>query len=467
MRLRKNFGYFVITTCIILATGCASYYTRMSKFQNHLYQGELQKAQKILEADKKSESNRNRLLHYLNKGYISWLLTNNQNSNAYFEVADRMIEDYINKPASVALSLVTNPSVKPYQPEDFEAVMLNYFKALNFIYLQDYEAAMVECRRINMRLNTLNDKFKDHQNKYQEDAFAHLVMGLLYDSDGDYNNAFIAYRNALNLYQGDYAKYFNMEVPLQLKKDLLRTAYLTGFYDEVRNYEKEFDITYEHQSDNSAELVFFWLNGLGPVKAEWSINFTSVRNEAGVLTLVNEEFGINYPIYLGGRNDEERSALENLRFLRVAFPKYNERLPVFDHAVVKTKDEQYPLMLAQNINEIAFKSLQDRMLREVGNSLARLATKKALEMLATEQDEALGAVVSITNALTEKADTRNWQTLPYAIHYSRIPLQNGENEVVLQTYGPNVQSEEVVYTINAKNKNTYFRYFHSLESYRP
>ena len=427
----------------------------------------MQKAQKLLEADKKSESNRNRLLHYLNRGYISWLLTNNQTSNAYFEVADLMIEDYVNKPTTVALSLVTNPSVKPYRPEDFEAVMLNYFKALNFIYLQEYEAAMVECRRINIRLNKLNDKYKDHKNKYQEDAFAHLVMGLLYDADGDYNNAFIAYRNALNLYQGDYAKYFNMEAPPQLKQDLLRTAYLTGFFDEVRKYEKEFEITYQHQSNQTPELVFFWLNGLGPVKAEWSINFTSVQNEAGVLTLVNEDFGINYPIYMGNRDDQERSALENLRFLRVAFPKYNERAPIFEHAFIKTKDHQYPLMIAQNINEIAFKSLHDRMLREIGNSLARLATKKALEMLASEQDEALGAVVSLTNALTEKADTRNWQTLPYAIHYSRIPLQQGENEVILQAYGPNVESEEIVYNINANNKNTYFRYFHSLESYRP
>ncbi len=467
MRFRKYLLYLIVGTAIIIVAGCASYYTRMAKFQDHLYEGELQKAQKLLESDKKSESNRNRLLHYLNRGYISWLLTNNQTSNEYFEVADHMIEDYVNKPSSIALSLVTNPSVKPYQPEDFEAVMLNYFKAMNFIYLQDYEAAMVECRRINIRLNKLNDKYKDHQNKYQEDAFAHLVMGLLYDADGDYNNAFIAYRNALNLYQGDYAKYFNMEVPLQLKQDLLRAAYLTGFFDEVRKYEKEFNITYQHNSNPTPELVFFWLNGLGPVKAEWSINFTSVQNEAGVLTLVNEDFGINYPIYLGNRDDQERSALENLRFLRVAFPKYNERLPVFDHAVIKTMDDQYPLMIAQNINEIAFKSLHDRLLREIGNSLARLATKKALEMLASEQDEALGAVVSLTNALTEKADTRNWQTLPYAIHYSRTPLQQGENEVILKAYGPNVQSEEVVYNIDAKNKNTYFRYFHSLESYRP
>ena len=68
------------------------------------------------------------------------------------------------------------------------------------------EDALVEVRKINIRLQQLNDKYPDHKNRYQRDAFAQLLMGLIYDAAGDYNNAFIAYRNAYNTYQTDYLK---------------------------------------------------------------------------------------------------------------------------------------------------------------------------------------------------------------------------------------------------------------------
>ncbi len=37
--------------------------------------------------------------------------------------------------------------------------------------------------------------------RYQHDAFANNLIGLIYDASGDYNNAFIAYRNAYDIYE--------------------------------------------------------------------------------------------------------------------------------------------------------------------------------------------------------------------------------------------------------------------------
>jgi len=39
------------------------------------------------------------------------------------------------------------------------------------------------------------------------------------------------------------------------------------------------------------------------------------------------------------------------------------------------------------------------------------------------------------NTVTEKADTRNWQSLPAFISYVRIPLAAGENTITLQQNG--------------------------------
>jgi len=458
---RKFIVYISILFTTIVFIGCATYYQKTIKFQEFVGSGNLEKADNYIEKDKKAKKQRNILLYYMNRGTVNYMLKNHDVSIQLFSDAERTIEDYRKNFGAEALSLVSNPTVKPYKAEDFEVVFVNYYLALNYLMQGKYESALVEARRINMRLNELNDKYKDHKNRYQRDAFAHVIMGLIYDATKNYNDAFIAYRNAVEVYEEDYKDNFNVVVPEQLKYDLLRTAYLTGFNEELRYFEDKFNITYQHEKHDGGDLVFIWHNGFGPVKSEWSINFTTMPGNDGYLTIVNEEFGLNFQYYIGNRSD--KAAFSQLDFLRIAFPKYVERQPYWTDAELIVKNTKLPLYEAQNINEIAFKTLHDRMVREMANSLLRLASKKAMEYAATQENQNVGAVVSIANALTEKADTRNRQTLPYAIHYTRAKLPVGENNITLKTYGGNY-SESHDFTFNIEKAKTTFFTFQSLES---
>jgi hypothetical protein len=451
---------------IVFLTGCATYYMKTIKFQESVLSGDMEKADKLMEKDKKGAKGRNAILHYLNYGYVKFMLKDFQQSNQLFTQADNLIEDQQKNYAVDALALMTNPMVRPYKPEDFEVVMLNYFTAMNYLSMGQEEDALVECKRVNIKLNKLNDKYGAKKNRYQNDAFAHLLMGLIYDSQKDYNNAFIAYRNAYEAYESDYAKYFNVHAPEQLKIDLIRTARLTGFYDEAENYENKFNIKYK-QEKGDASLIFIWLNGFGPVKSEWSVNFTTVRGQGGMVTFANDEYGLSFPFYMGNMSNTERAAFSDLSLLRVAFPKYVERKPYYSYAEIENAGLNYKLQLAENINEIAFKTLNDRMLREFGTSLLRLAIKKSLEELTRKQNQNAGAVLSLINAFTEKADTRNWQTLPYSFSYTRIPINQGENTYNLKAYAPNNNSREYTFKINAEKGKTYFQSFHNLESLPP
>jgi uncharacterized protein len=450
-----------------ILTSCVTYYQKTLQFQEYIRQGALEKADKWLDSNHKEARRNSGLLYFFNRGSVARMLGDYERSIGFFSEADRMIEDYLKSPGAEVMALLTNPGVRPYQPEDFEVIMLNYYQALNFLQLGDYEKALVECRRINLRLQQLNDRYKDHTNKYQRDAFAHVVMGLIYEADRDFNNAFIAYRNALTIYETDYAGFFNIQVPGQLKSDLLRTAYLTGFDDQVRYYEEKFRMKYQHTELPESELVIFWLNGFGPVKNEWSINFTTLPGQEGWVTIVNEELNMSFPVYIGNRSNDEKNAIEQLRFFRVAFPKYSERKPVFERAFLSIGNHQIELQKLQNVNDIAFKSLNDRMLREMSMAVARLVTKKALEALADKENKSLGTVVSILGAVTEKADTRNWQTLPYSIHYARVPLEGGSNELLLTTQSPMTVSRETNLRFEGKPGRMIFHSFHSLESFPP
>ena len=451
--------------CLLFVAGCATYYEKSYELQNMISNGQYDAAEKLMDKDKKGESGINRMLYYCNRGVVTFMNGKYEESNNYFNKADYYVEDFSKSIGNEALALISNPMVKPYRPEDFESVMIHYYKALNFINMKNYEGALVECRRVNIRLQQINDQYKKNKNKYSRDAFAHTLMGLVYEASGNTNDAFIAYRNALEIYETDYKELFGMQVPEQLKKDLIRTAHQLGFGTELDFYERKFNMTYQPDDPNNGQLVFFWMNGFGPVKDEWSINFANTGYNDGWLYLENEEHDLAFPIYIGNRSRNDQAAFKNLSFLRVAFPKYVERKPLFNMAQIQTDSLTYPLEMAQNINAVAYQCLKDRMVREMATGLLRLATKKAMEEVARNENENLGALVSIVNAMTEKADARNWQSLPYSISYCRVPMPEGHHKVELQAQGRVKSTQPFEFTIK-KGQTTFFA-FHHLESSQP
>lgn len=453
-------------TFLILLSGCATYYMQNEAFNSYFLQGDIASAEKVLEKDKKSNRDKNKALFLLNKGTLSWMQQDYVAATNYFNEADLFIEDQRKSFGSEALAMITNPMTRPYVPEDFENVMLNFYKALSYLEMGKNQEALVECRRVNEKLYALNDKYpKNYQNRYSDDAFAHTLMGLIYDSSGDSNNAFIAYRNAFNIYEDNYLKNFNTPAPRQLKEDLLRTAHQTGLIQDYEFFKNKFGFDFTQTDKNEGDVIIIWLTGLGPVKAEWSLNFSAVNNSNGYLTMVNDEENVTLPFFVGDMDSRTRSSFSNLDFVRVAFPKYQERVAHYTNANIQISDSiSYPLYKAQDINAIAFKTLKDRMVREMANSLLRLATKQAIESFTRSKDENLGTLISIFNAVTEKADTRNWQTLPSSIHYTRIRLKEGRHSVNLKVNSTTGESKNQQIDLEVKAGRTKYFTFHNLES---
>lgn len=459
---RLLFSFLLIVT--ILLVGCATYYQKSMAFQESFVQGQIEDANKTLDSSKKAATDQNRLLYFLQKGVVMQMLGEFEQSNQFFEQAYIYTEDFRKSYTKELASMLTNSSIKPYTGEDHELVLMHYFKAVNYLRLNQHDEALVECRRINNKLNILNDRYEKKKNRYKRDAFALNLMGMSYEGSGDINNAFIAYRNALETYEEDYKKQFNIEAPQQLKKDLLRSAYLNGFDEELKKFETLFGVKYIHQTMEGGELILFWHNGIGPVKDEWSTNFFIVKGQGGAVMFVNEELGLSFPFPITAMG-QSTGGLGDLKFVRVAFPKYLERKPYYRSAEIIADKSIYKLELAENINEIAFKTLEDRMTREMANSLMRLALKQTVEQQASKQNQNLGALLSVINAVSEKADTRNWQTLPYSISYARVPLKEGLNNIKLNLYSPqkSVKDDQELEFEVVKGQ-TVFHVFNSLES---
>lgn len=460
--MQKSNTFKIQVVLLLLAvsfSGCATYYQMNQEFNENFEFGDLEEANKTLNRNKKQAKKKTQFLYYVNKGVVESMLGNYDTSNYWFEKAYIFGEDHRKNAANVAASFLVNPTVMVYQGEDHEHLLLLYYKAMNYLKMNDRQSALVECRRLNNRLYELSDKYRS-ENKYREDAFIHNLMGVIYESDGDYNNAFIAYRNALRVYQEVYEPMFGVVAPEQLKKDLIRSAYLTGFSDEVEFYQRELNLEDYDPARPGGELVFFWQNGLGPVKDEWSINFTTGGYSGGFYTFVDHTGRVHSVACTAVQANQ----LSDLSAVRLAFPKYNERPPKYDLAELITSNETYPLEMAEDINLIAQKTLDERMMAEIGKGLLRFALKKVVEKQARKQDENLGFLVSILNAATEKADTRNWQTIPHSIQYARIPLEEGSNQITFQASGPGGSRTEV-FTFDSGNGETVFHSYQSLESF--
>ncbi|HMX52177.1 MAG TPA: hypothetical protein PK709_20320, partial [Cyclobacteriaceae bacterium] len=251
--LRKS---TIIVSLMMLVSACASFYEVSHNFNEQFENGNIDQALAELKSDKQYQKSNVQLLYYVNLGLLRSMKGDYVKSNKAFEKAYLFGEDYKVNYLAEAASYLTNPTITVYRGEDHEHLMPLYYKALNFMKMNQYEDALVECRRLNIRLQQLSDKYKNPK-KYQRDAFIHNLMGIIYQANGDWNNAFIAYRNALEIYEDDYATMFNLSAPDQLKKDLLVSAWRMGFTDEYNTYRDKFGWTdFDPTKQPDADLVF-------------------------------------------------------------------------------------------------------------------------------------------------------------------------------------------------------------------
>lgn len=460
--MHRNIRYTVLLAGLTLVSSCATYYHTHSDFNREFEQGDLNKALEELQRREDQANSKTKFLYFANNGLVLSVLGRYRESNEYFEKAYLFGEDYHKNYIREVASYWSNPMVTVYRGEDHEHLMVLYYKAINFLKMARYEEALVECRRLNIRLQELSDKYSS-PSKYQRDAFIHTLMGIIYQTMKDYNNAFIAYRNAYEIYRDDYEKLFSVQAPRQLMQDLVNTAWWTGLRDEFEYYREEFGMEEDYVPEKpDAELVFFWHNGLSPVKDEWSINFAIHTRADNHVVFVNEQLGLDFAFTLD--DDHDRSQLSYLDIYRVAFPRYRERPVYFQGASLRYGDETYPLEMAEDLNGIAVHSLRERMMLEFSKGLLRAALKKATEKSVRKEDETLGALIGMINAMTEKADTRNWQTLPHHISYARVPLKEGENSVNFVLEAPGAGQTLHEFTYQATRGQTLFHTFSSLES---
>lgn len=427
--MKKSVYIFVF---ILALVSCRTYNDKLTNYHAELGNNQFTDAEKTIRNLKFLNHKRNEILRCLELGKVLHNQHQFDSSNVYLNKADELIS-HRHTLRNTSTSLIINEAMTYYQGEDFEKILVHYYKALNYLFLQKNEDALVEAKQINIQLSQLGDKQFWDGKKYKADAFAHTLQGIIYEKMNDYNNAFIAYRNAVELYQDNaQLEYLGITLPLQLKKDLINTANKAGFYTERDEYCQKFALNFDSiKSTTSNELLVFWENGLAPIKKQKEIDLFLIKGVGGVLSYADKTGNINIPFPLPPE-DVKDAKLSDFGILRLVYPIYESHVPYFQQMTIADNSKQYVLQSIENIDFIAHKTLQEQLVKNLTFMASRVLLKKIAEYKVRKENEGLGAVLGIIGAASEKADTRNWNSLPSMISYVRIPVNKGDNTLPIK-----------------------------------
>ncbi len=384
--------------CTLLLWGCASRGPNYEKINQELRANNCSRLIAYMQDQKSAYGTNQELLYLLDSAMIHMSCHEYREANRFFHRAEALAGRLWTRSLSrEAASLLWNEYTKPYAGEDFERALINLFSAVCYMELEQYEEALVECRRLNALLRLYNDRYET-RNVYKEDALARYLSGMLYEAAGQTDDAFIDYFKSYQAFQS-YQKNYNTPAPPFLIQDLCRLAEHEGRMAELEDAGcRTENVHWRNFADSRqmARIVFIHFRGTAPAKVEKQF---PIATKSG-------------PV-------------------KVAFPAYPPSAPTSRKSrfLLQQGGRQIraEARLVEDINRIARKNLRDRRARIRAKAAARAAAKQVLIHQAEEEtDSEVTAIgLNIVNQFVERADTRCWRTLPAEIHLARAFVEPG------------------------------------------
>ncbi|MDO6762000.1 COG3014 family protein [Agarivorans sp. 1_MG-2023] len=427
-KMNKQTIAFALFTSLLLV-GCSSavfsdlfvsYDEQLNASRYQMGSGQFELASDLISEG--SKSNNNYYLKQLEKGRLSYLAGDFSSSQAHFTHVDEQLT-WLSRQAEYRLStglqnvsaLATNDNFIEYHVPVYEQVMLHHYQAINYLHSDGLESALIEIRRAGLIQQqamqevpvTLEEQLRDYKSQYddlmtdypqlktQDKALANAfqnglsftLSAVLYLAAGQEDDAYIDYRKALALAPNN--GYLQAEVA-RLGQKLAMSDYQEYTPAKAKALTKQ--------------------QGLLVVLHEQSI--VAARQEARfTLPLYNHNRWETYTVALPVISGNAQIAIP--QWMKVGNERFSsERLVQFDELAAKQLQQDLPAILLRQILRVITK---DQFRREVNKDKA------------DDEENWANALVNVYNIASERADTRNWQTLPALAQVAIKPLPAGEH----------------------------------------
>lgn len=399
---RKFSTVFFLAALLAAGSACSTVRTYDDQFR-HVYapyqQGNIEQAAKLVTSDRTERRLRqhNRLLWTMEAGKLMQAAHDFEKSNEFFKQAEEIIRDFEERPdlnvrAGVAQvsAIATNPNALPYQGSYADKIMINTYKALNYLALGDLEAARVEIRRSYERQRQAvaqNEAAIDDAKRQARSR--DLSPGATYDHPSlrraapvdpavarayaEFANPFTTFLSGL-VYLADQDP-ARADVDFRLLASLpIPNSFITS---ELERIQRHLD---GEGSLHHPRVYVVFENGLGPRKQEMRVDLI----------------------------------LPNLGYTGFAFPEV-----VFQPAQVQAlrvsptgSDNALLTERVASMDQIVATEFQTRLPAMVLRTLTSVIAKEVAAKQLTDQLDGIGLILgSIYKALVNRADTRTWRTL--------------------------------------------------------
>jgi hypothetical protein len=366
---------------VILLGGCASYQQKVFQARNALRQGNALGAVTQLKPLAETPSD-DQLIYLLDYAIALQESKDFRASARVLDVADKKsaVENY-HSLSRISGSMLLSEEMVQYKGEDYEKVLINAQAAISYLMAGDLESALVECRRLNEKLYRYK---KEGGKNYEQNAFARYLAGVIWEADKKWSDAYLDYVAAHEISPG----------VAYLKEDILRTAYLSGRQEDYLKWKAKFpDVQVSPnawRSKSVGEVILIYQQGWAPHKRP--------RPEAP-----------RYPMLVHSPSTTRRAQLE------VAGGKYKAlSSPVFsvEDVAIKTMNDDYAALVARRVGGVLVKATVAEQLRQ--------------------KDENLGQLAWILMNVADRADLRQWSTLPESFQIARLTLPAGDYSVYVR-----------------------------------
>ncbi len=332
-------------------------------------------------------------------------------STEYFDKAEQMLKFYDERSeiGDAIGSTLASDNVTPYKGQQYDGIMVNTYKALNFMAQGRMDLARVEFNRALDRQRRAKEKFSKEINKLKTELEEK-------QQQNDFTNQNVENPKTLELLNQKYPNLYNFQAYPDFVNPF--TTYLAGIYfNLVGDHDKavyllkescgmvsdndyiaqDLDITEQildgkGKLENTVWLIFE--NGLGPVK---------------------KEFRLDIPLFI---------AINKIKYVGIALPRLDFREKAYPYLLAEVDGKDFKTSPVADMDRV----VQTEFSKDFNGILTRAiisATAKALAQYALQEQGSNAAslaslAVAVYSFVSTAADVRIWTTLPKDFQVARF-----------------------------------------------
>jgi hypothetical protein len=377
-------------------------------------------------------------LYYYDLGVLHHYNRNFDESIKNFAKAEKIYEDlYTKSVTNEAAALLTNDNVRPYRARPFELLTLYQLQILNYLAKADLDGALVEVKRSQIAMNALYQKDQD---KVNDNGFLRYLSALVYDLDGEKDDAAISYYKAIKAY--DESK---MGVPKEVFEFVTESLRRMDREDDIRALNKpELASTPKATAvqELGQEIIVIGYAGHSPILGEMYLSGTFISG--GVMNLYYKDgetgnrtsFTLVAPIVPGAGSETFHIgfALPEVRDHHSRVSKFEVSLDgktrIKPEKVMAVDDE-----LKRNMEDEKTSTITRTAIRVITRTIAAQKAKQATNTGNGIFDLIKNIGVDVAQGQLEQADLRVGLFLPNSFYMTRMPVEPGSHSVSVAAQG--------------------------------